>query len=221
MGGTAAFVQLPLDTGNTGKKVRTISRVVGADTVHEHFFIMSSARDYLGVYGYHSGKQVIQAAATNGTTTGFWWLINPIGTTIKVGIERLRYIHQQGTNLVTATIPRVALALITFTGTASGAAITPGKIASMYPAAQGSMRTASTGLTVTLGAILDATLPFVNTGTIAYTATMANFDDNVAISEMSDIQLAAGEGAVCYQPDAGTTSDTRILVADIFTAEWS
>lgn len=30
---------LPLDTGNTGKKVRTQTRLVGADTVHEHFFV--------------------------------------------------------------------------------------------------------------------------------------------------------------------------------------
>ena len=34
------FVQLPNDSGNTGKKIRTNERVVGADTVEEHFNIL-------------------------------------------------------------------------------------------------------------------------------------------------------------------------------------
>jgi hypothetical protein len=33
-----SFVQLPDDSGNTGKKVRTNARIVGGDTVHEHVF---------------------------------------------------------------------------------------------------------------------------------------------------------------------------------------
>jgi hypothetical protein len=194
--------------------------VVGADTVHEDFVIMSSVRNYLGVYGYHSGKLTIQAAAHNGTTTGFWWIINPIGTTIKVAMERLRYIHQQGTNLATATVPRILFSLITFTGTASGATISPGKFNSAYPSAQGSLRTASTGLTVTLGNPIDCTLPIVSTGTIGFMYTLPAFDDNVANSEMSDVVFAAGEGGVCWQADAGTASDTRVLIADLAVSEY-
>lgn len=36
----ASFVQLPDDSINLGKKVRTNTRVVGADTVHEHYFLL-------------------------------------------------------------------------------------------------------------------------------------------------------------------------------------
>ena len=90
----AAFVQLPLDTGNTGKKTRTQTRVIGADTVHETFVVMSSQRNYFGVYGAHSGNLTIQATATNGTTTGFLWFINPVGSALKCAIARLRYAHQ-------------------------------------------------------------------------------------------------------------------------------
>lgn len=35
-----SFIQLPDDTGNTGKKVRTVTRVTGSDTVHEHVFLV-------------------------------------------------------------------------------------------------------------------------------------------------------------------------------------
>ena len=59
----AAFAQLPTDSGNTGKKMRTQTRVIGADTVHEHFFIESSTRDMLGSYVAHSGVFTIQATA--------------------------------------------------------------------------------------------------------------------------------------------------------------
>ena len=213
-------VLLPLDTGNTGKKMRTQTRTIGADSVHEHFFIPSSQRNYLGVFGYHGGNQLIQAAATNGTTTGFWWFINPIGSTVKIGIERVRYAHSITTTLSTPTCPRVVLQLFTFTGTASGAAVTPAKFNSGYPAAQGSMRTAMTGLTVSLGGIIDATLPIASIGTTGWAVVCPQFDDNIAISELSDIVLAPGEGIVCYQPDAGTTADTRRLIADIVTAEF-
>lgn len=221
MTAAAGFVQLPSDSGNTGKKMRTISRTVGADSVHEHFFIPSSSRDYLGAYLYHSGNFTIQAAAQNGTSTGFLWLINPIGNTNKVSLSRLRYIHQLTTNLALTTAPRVVTQLFTFTGTASGAATTPGKMNSAYPAATGSLRTAMTGLTITLGAIIDASLPLVTAGTAGWTFTAPSIDDNIANSEMSDIVLSAGEGTVTYQADAGTAADTRRLICDIATTEWN
>lgn len=221
MAGVADKVILPLDTGNTGKKIRTITRTVGADSVHEHFFIMSSARDYTGVYGFHSGILTLLAAAQNGTTTGFAWLINPIGSTVTIAIERLRYVHQISSNLAVITVPRIVAQLFTFTGTASGASITPGKFNAAYAAPQGSVRSAMTGLTITLGGIIDATLPCVCAGTAGWTPMPPSFDDNIAISELSDIQLATGAGLVIYQADAGTTADTRKLLADITTAEFN
>lgn len=217
----AAYVQLPLDTGNTGKKQRTQSRTVGADTVHEPFMVMSSQREYQGVYGYHSGVQTLLAAAQNGTSTGFYWAFNPIGSTIKMTLARLTYKHQITTNLSMPTSPRIILQLFTYTGTPSGAAVTPGKFNSSYPAAQGSVRTAMTGMTITLGGIIDATFPIVTAGTAGWTFVTPGIDDNVSNSELSDPTLAAGEGAVCYQADAGTTADTRKLVADLVTTEYN
>ena len=38
-----AIIQLPDDASNTGKKVRTQTRIVGANTVHEHYTILQDA----------------------------------------------------------------------------------------------------------------------------------------------------------------------------------
>jgi hypothetical protein len=55
------FIQLPTDAANTGKKVRVNSRVVGADTVHEHFNVLQD-------YGSDTqGK--IKAASTAAVAT--------------------------------------------------------------------------------------------------------------------------------------------------------
>ena len=205
---------LPLDTGNTGKKKRTQTRVVGADTVHEDFVIMSSTRSYLGVHGFSSGNLTLLAAAQNGTSTGFLWIVNPVGSAVRIAISRLCFYHQLTTTLSLLTAPRVIAQIFTFTGTASGAALTTGKFDSRYPAAVGTVRTAVTGMTVTLGAIMVTTLPIITFGTTGWSFIAPDKDDNIATSEMSDVVLAAGEGMVIYQADAGTTADTRKLVVD-------
>lgn len=205
---------LPLDTGNTGKKKRTQTRTVGADSVHEDFVIMSSVRNYLGVHGYSSGNLTLLAAAQNGTSTGFLWIINPVGSAVRMAMARLCFNHAITTNLSMPTAPRIIAQLFTFTGTASGASLTTGKFDSRYPAAVGTVRTAMTGLTISLGGILVTSLPIVTAGTAGWTFADPSTDDHIATSELSDVVLAAGEGIVIYQADAGTTSDTRKLVID-------
>ena len=83
---------LPLDTGNTGKKKRTQTRVVGADTVHEDFVIPISDRKVTGSYKASSGTLTVPTAVHNGTTTGFLWLCNPVGSTIKMAAKRIMLI---------------------------------------------------------------------------------------------------------------------------------
>jgi hypothetical protein len=217
----AAYVQLPLDTGNTGKKQRTQSRTIGADTVHETYMVMSSARDYQGVYGGHSGNLTLLAAAQNGTTTGFLWLINLAASTVTLALARLRYASAITTGLALATTPRTIAQLFTYTGTPSGAAITTAKFNSGYPAAQGSLRTAMTGMTITLGGIIDGHLPPTTAGTAGWTFLVPNVDDNIANSELSDINLKTAEGVVIYQADAGTTADTRKLIVDMAWSEYN
>lgn len=210
----ASFAQLPTDSGNAGKKMRTQTRTVGADTVHEHFFVESSTREMLGSYIAHSGVFTIQAAAQT-FPTAFLYVINPIGNTPKMALTAIEVLSQLGSALAAPTSPRLLWRLFTFTGTASGASITPAKLDSTFPAATGSIRTASTGLTITAGADALCSLPVASATAVGYTPPQMDewFED----VEKNQIILRAGEGIALFQPDAGTASDTRRIIV---TVKW-
>lgn len=218
-----AKIQLPTDSGNTGPNVRTRSRVVGANTVHEHFFVQSTSGAILGVYSGQLSLQSVQAAAQNGTSTGFLWMHVPTAVTGKKA--RIRYIvlqHQISSATAMVSNPRIALARFTFTGTASGASITSGKIDSSNPSAVFDLRTAATGLTVTLGAVLSANLPPVLVQATAAAITVCPTVDTLLWRDGSEedfLVLAPGEGAVIYQPDAGTAADARKFIGSILWDE--
>jgi hypothetical protein len=216
----AGFVQLPSDAGNAGKKIRTQTRVVGSDTVHEHFVIAISARSKVGVYYAHSGTLTIPAAAHVGTTTGHTWLFNPVGSAVKLALRRIREIIQfTVTSAVDVSVPRQLWSLFTFTGTASGAQITPAKRDSTDSAPVGNLRTASTGLTVTLGAAMRGVLP-----PIVATASSATIQSNMPAQvgqpwepeEDGQIVLRAGEGIVNWSADAATTGNRRMVVDTVW-----
>lgn len=210
----ASFAQLPSDSGNTGKQMRTQTRVVGANTVHEHFFVPSSARDTLGSYIAHTGVNLVQATAQT-FPAAFFFLINPVGNTPKVAITAIEVLSQMGSALAAPTSPRLLWKLFTFTGTASGASLTPGKTDSTWPAPTASLRTASTGLTITAVADVICSLPIASATAVGYSPPQMDewFED----VEQSQIILRAGEGIALYQPDAGTTADTRRLIT---TLKW-
>lgn len=208
-------VILPLDTGNTGKKVRTQTRVIGADTVHEHFFVPTSKDSKLGFFRAHSGILTVPTGAHNGTTTGHLWFFNPVGNTLKARIRRLRETGQVISGAIDLTAPRSLYSLFTFTGTPSGATITPAKRDSTDAAATCSLRTASTGATVTLVATIRHTgVPAVNA-----TASSATIQVNLPPAiyppwdpdEEECIVLRAGEGVVLWAADASTTANRRLF----------
>lgn len=201
---------LPDDSGNAGKKVRTQTRVVGADTVHEHFFVEEHKALVLGVYRAALAQQTVLAAAQNGTSTGFLWAHVPTAVSGKKARIRLVYVSSQhSTALATPTAPRLVLTRFTFTGTASGAAVTAAKVDATYPAPVLDLRTAATGLTVALVAALAAAgLAGALTAVGAYHPVDINIVDP-GESEDEWIVIAPGEGVVLYQDTAGTTSDTR------------
>jgi hypothetical protein len=212
-------VILPLDTGNTGKKIRTQTRVVGADTVHEHFFIDVNPHAVTGIYYLHTGIFTVPTSAHNGTTTGHLWGINPAGASIK---GTLRGVSATLANLVAAAdllFTRQLLALITFTGTASGAILTPAKRESTDAAAQMSYRTASTGLAVTLGAPFRHFVPPI----VSSTTGVGVFGMNTYPERETDaderIVWRTGEGFVLYSADASTTANKR-MAADLIVEEF-
>lgn len=221
----AGFVQLPTDAGNTGKKVRTQTRVVGADTVHEHHFVPISVRKIDGLYYATSAVLSSQAAAHNQTTTAHAWLELPVGGTKRARLRDIFTTWTLGAAVgadVTALYRGLVVARFTFTGTASGAIITPAKRSSLDVANVANLRTASTGMTVTAGALAFTLLQF---GFIDWTAVVtsgapATFTQHEngpgkwdPAAEDDFLDFGPGEGIVFYQPDAGATTFRMVLSA--------
>jgi hypothetical protein len=169
----------------------------------------------LGAYKFESGRLTILAAA-HAATAGFFWLINPVGSGVTAVIKKLL-----ATSLPTAvtafpSAPRVTVERVTFTGTASGAQITPGKRDSTDAANVCTLRTASTGLTLTAAGVMGDFMvtPVLTAVGVAIPVEQYIYD---ATDEDDYIVLRAGEGLVFRQADAGTTSDTRIMA---ITGSW-
>lgn len=208
-GPIAAIVQLPDDAGNVGKKMRTQSRVVGSNTVHEHFFIEARLREILGVYRAALAQQTVAAAAQNGTSTGFLWAHVPTAVTNKwVRLRRMYVTSQHSTVLATPTAPRLAVSRMTFTGTASGAAVVAAKNDSAAPTPVFDLRTVVTGLTPSLVALLGAIgLTGALTAVGAYAPALIDCVDTDGEDQWTIFK--PGEGLVLWQDTAGTAADTR------------
>lgn len=210
-------IQLPTEAGNNGKKIQVQSEVIGADTVHAHFYIPRSRRKLLGVYGFAHALLSVQAAAHTNNTQGFWWLQVPIGSTIRARLRRLGFQYSMVTELDHLTAPRIVATRFTFTGTASGATVTPAKRLVSSPtgdssdaAAVAQMRTAITGMTCTYetGHWFSALTPafLVTTSGIVFAESRQSLEPN---DEEEFFDIGAGEGIVLWQLDAGTASDGR------------
>lgn len=206
----AGRIILPDDTGNTGKGVRTQSRVLGGNTVHEHFYVQALKAELLGVYRVGLAQQTILQNAQDGTSTGFLWghVPNAI-TNKKARLRRVIVTSQHSTALATPTAPRLVLSRMTFTGTASGASVTPVKVDATSGSAILDLRTAVTGLTVTLVGILGTgAITGAVTAVGAYAPAMCEFLEPLPMEDSWPV-FAPGEGFVIWQDTAGTASDTR------------
>jgi hypothetical protein len=124
--------------------------------------------------------------------------------------------HSLSSNTTNMTPMRVAAALFTFTGTASGSSVTPAKHHSAYPTATMIVRSAVTGMTVTVGALLMASIAATTVGTAGWTPLVAGFDQR-QFTDDGMPHILAGEGLLIYQPDNGVTSDTRRHMVEV---EW-
>lgn len=208
----AGFVQLPLDTGNTGKKIRTISRTVGSDVVHEHYFIQGREKAVTSVYRLALLQGTVLAAAQNGTNAVM--LIGHMPSTATTRAMRLRRLAcstQHSTALATPTAPRLLARRFTSSGALSASLIAPNvndSVAHAAPSALFSLVT--TGVTVVhvgigfaAGAIAGAL-----TAVGAYEPCMKDMIDPAADEDDWPV-FRPGEGFVIYQDIAGTTADTR------------
>jgi hypothetical protein len=217
-----AYVQLPTDASNTGKKVRTQSRVVSAQTVHEHYLIPISTGIIKGVYFATSTLYTVTAAASNGTTTAVWWLQVPANSIVNARVRRVDVCmtNAVATAIDLPTAPRFAFSRFTHNGGWSGAILNPSRRKTTDNTNQADVRTASTGTTVTLGTIGWAALIPGNDITTSGVYNSFLYQAWQPLGEEEFFDLAPGEGMVAYQADAGTASDQRRLIVNVCWDEY-
>jgi hypothetical protein len=221
----AGKIVLPSDAANAGPKVRTQTRVVGADTVHEHMFVPISREKLLGLYWWvPTAAQSVQASAQNGTSAAFGWLAMPPSLNVRGRVRRLEVVFEQGAAPTAdhLTLPRIAFQKFSFTGTPSGASITPLKRHTSDAANSSNFYTAATGMTITLGAFGPTYIP---PGIDFATAVGQNVVSKVnepfnPQAEDEYFDYGPGEGFVLYQPDAGTTTDVRRFNFKLYIDEY-
>jgi hypothetical protein len=163
---------------------------------------------------YESGILTYPIAVSNGTTTGLLWVFNPLLSGIKVGIDRVTIQSQFTALAVDLVAGAVSVNLFTYTGTPSGAAITLAKRKTIDAAPITNVRTASTGMTITLGARLYSvfvqTMDLVTGGGGHWNPFEKDF---MPESDEGQIILEPGEGIVFWNSVAVTTANRRVLIS--------
>lgn len=199
-----SFTQVP--PNSTGNKMRTRSRVIGADTVHEQAIFTAAMPTYYALadtVAFAANKQHIS-------------IFNNAGSNQIIAIRKLFHI-----NLSLAAVTGVAVRFDAKKTTAQsvGTAITPNSADSSNPALSGV--TIATGATVTEGAILYPIITQNDEVTAANTA-VANYlmqYGNLALEgpETQEYRLRPGEGMTIKQITSTTVGSFAWLLA--FTVE--
>jgi hypothetical protein len=222
----AAYIQLPDDAGNSGKKVRSQSRVVGSDTVHEHYFVPARQAKILSIYRLALVQATVLASAQDGTTAGMLFGHMPSSVSGKaMRLRRCAVTSQHSTALATPTAPRLLIRRYTSSGGLSGALLAPNLNDSVIHATPaGLFSLANTGTTVVHVGIGFATAALAGalTAVGAYEPCYKDMIDPASDEDEWPV-FHPGQGFVIYQDTAGTSSDTRkfniqLLADEIDTA---
>lgn len=203
-------ILLPTDVANTGKKLRTLTQLIGSDTVHTHFFIEQRAAKVLGVHRFAQDQNTILASAQNGTTAGMLFFHMPSTVSGKAArLRRLAVTSQHSTALATPTAPRLRAVRFTSTGALTTGLLTPCLVDPDSTAPAALLSAVNTGVTVVhVAAFACAGLAGALTAVGAYEPCYKDMIDPAADEDEWTI-FKPGQGFVVYQDIAGTASDTR------------
>lgn len=175
--------------------------------------VTNSRTTSVGSYAV-AGPQINATAAADAANAGKQFLINPVGSGKFVALKRVH----MGAGLTgalavaLAAAPQMQLTRFSFTGTASGAVTTAAKRATADAAPVGSLRAASTGLTVT------AVAPIYTYNIAQIISAVGEYSPPLAVLDFrieDQIILAPGEGIMIRQASAGAAvSEARFLQVD-------
>lgn len=202
----------PTDVSTDGDVARLWTTKAGV------LHVTPTRRRRTGVYALSLGATTVTAAA-DAATGGRWWLQNPVGSTVFAAVRKIYFSVTTSTGLLETSAPTFTVERFTFTGTASGATLTPCKRDSSDAANSIILRTASTGMTITAGAAAHGFQVPAALATTSQNATAQVFP--FTADEDEYIILRAGEGIVIRQATAGTALDTRIANFDIVWEEFN
>lgn len=210
----ATFIKLPDDSANSGKMIRAESKSISGSTVLEQFTVPVHALTITGNYWISTNANAIVQSAHNGTSTGFFWFQNPVASTVTALLREISVDISANAATVATSAPSISFTKFTFTGTASGSSITSLPYATGTTASQMICRTAVTGMTVTLVAqVSQYTCPAILTAVGSYgeSERLTLVESPQAWVRGQSLELAPGEGLVCYQSTGGSATDPRLF----------
>ena len=175
---TENYVQLPSDTGNTGKLVRTNTRVVGGSTVHEHFMIIQDPGSNfqaqvisgptlsvtgLAVYAVQAGSYLVYGNTVGGSEVwikaGSIQTYNPIGVgsvtgQVTIGAGSLEIYQTDFAKLFATISGNIVIGSVT------------AHVDSIYVQSGNQVEVYSSGLTNISGIVNQGTSPWAISGTV-------------------------------------------------------
>jgi hypothetical protein len=215
----ASYVQLPSDTGNSGKKNRTQTKAVGSDTVHEHYVVPTEGYTRVGRYIHCStaARAVVASAVAITTDTVATYLHMSTGAT-KVGVLRnITVSYGSGDPVISKTAPLITATKYTFGTAHSGTTqnICSAQTSSTAPAAN--VRVSPAGATVTaVGVIGQMVIPAIFTTAASYPGGQATlYDVREQYNRGAAVEFGPGEGIAVHQTANGTASDTRVYTVKL------
>ncbi len=151
-------------------------------------------------YFAQTGVHALQAGA-DGATAGRWWLLCPTGSAVRIYIVKVSFVCQHNSVLATPTGPRITLEKMSHSG-AGASSVTAVSALSGAPTPTAIVRTTAPTTPVAFAAFH----AFMPSG--ALTAVGAAPMSSAEFEPVEPLEVVAGQGIVCRQPDVGTTSET-------------
>lgn len=183
--------------------------------------ILPARRSLRGLY-YGSSGAIAYTTAADAATAGDLWIVNTSSTVVAY-IREVRFTANLATLALLTALPRINLERMTFTGTPSGAQITPAKRDSTDATNTATVRTASTGMTITAGAVIKSFSPpsaDVIGGLLAANAASAVPVEQIFVGDIdSFIVLRQNQGIVFRQATAGSATESRVYNIDFMWEE--
>lgn len=168
-------------------------------------------RTLSGLY-YGTTGPIAYTTAADAATDGSLWLVNTSNTVV-VYLRTVRFTALLDSLAILTNLPTIHMERMTFTGTPSGTLVTPAKRDSVDAANTGTIRTASTGMTITAGAAIESFSPptaDVIGGLLSVNATASIPVEQLFVGDLdSFITLRQNEGIVFRQSTAGNATENR------------